>query len=82
MAFEVQYAEREPPKTFAIAREMVSRATGKRPKYVVITDDSAVADQLLKIIDSAGVKSFLAYSSRDELLLSEASRWARRSSRA
>jgi ABC-type xylose transport system substrate-binding protein len=82
MVFEVQYAEREPPKTFAIAREMVSRATGKRPKYVVITDDSAVADQLVKIIDSAGVKSFLAYSSRDELLLSEASRWARRSSRA
>jgi ABC-type sugar transport system substrate-binding protein len=63
MAFEVQYAEREPLKTFAIAREMTTRPAGKRPEYIVITDDSAVGDQLLKIIDAAGVKSFLAYSS-------------------
>jgi ABC-type sugar transport system substrate-binding protein len=63
MTLEVQYAEREPMKTFAIAREMVARAVGKRPEYIVITDDAAVADQLLKIIDAAGVKSFLAYSS-------------------
>jgi ABC-type sugar transport system substrate-binding protein len=63
MTFEVQYAQREPLKTFAIAHEMVSRAAGKRPEYIMITDDSAVADQLVKIIDAAGVKSFLAYSS-------------------
>lgn len=63
MRFEVQYAEREPLKTFDIAREMVARDVDKRPEYIVITDDSAVADQLLKIIDAAGVKSFLAYSS-------------------
>ena len=63
MTFEVQYAEREPLKTFAIAREMVARAAVKRPEYIVITDDYAVADQLLEIIDAAGVKTFLAYSS-------------------
>jgi ABC-type sugar transport system substrate-binding protein len=63
MAFEVQYAQREPLKTLEIARELVARPTGKRPEYVVITDDYAVADQLLKIIDDAGVKAFLAYSS-------------------
>jgi ABC-type sugar transport system substrate-binding protein len=63
MTFEVQYAEREPMKTFAINREMVARPVGERPEYIVITDDAAVADQLLKIIDAAGVKSFLAYSS-------------------
>ena len=63
MSFEVQYAEREPLRTFDIAREMVARDAGKRPEYIVITDDSAVADQLLKIIDAAGVKSFLAFSS-------------------
>jgi ABC-type sugar transport system substrate-binding protein len=66
MTFEVQYAQREPLKTFEIAREMVSRAADKRPEYIVITDDSAVADRLLKIIDAAGVKSFLAYSSIDQ----------------
>jgi ABC-type sugar transport system substrate-binding protein len=63
MTLEVQYAEREPLKTFAIAREMATRPVGKRPEYILITDDSAVADQLLKIIDAAGVKSFLVYSS-------------------
>jgi ABC-type sugar transport system substrate-binding protein len=63
MTFEVHYAQREPLKTLEIAREMVARPAGKRPDYVVITDDYAVADQLLKIIDGAGVKTFLAYSS-------------------
>jgi ABC-type sugar transport system substrate-binding protein len=63
MTFEVQYAQREPLKTFEIAHEMAARTAGKRPEYIVITDDSAVADQLLKIIDTAGVKTFLAYSS-------------------
>ena len=54
MTFEVQYAQREPLKTFEIAREMVARAPGKRPDYIVVTDDYSVADQLLKIIDAAG----------------------------
>ena len=63
MTFEVQYAQREPLKTFDIAREMVARPAGKRPDYIVVTDDYSVADQLLKIIDPAGVKTFLAYSS-------------------
>jgi ABC-type sugar transport system substrate-binding protein len=62
MTFEVQYAQREPLKTLDIARALVSRAPGQRPQYIVITDDYSVADQLVKIIDDAGVKSFLAYS--------------------
>jgi ABC-type sugar transport system substrate-binding protein len=63
MTFEVQYAQREPLKTLAIAREMVARPAGKRPEYIVITDDYAVADRLVMIIEPAGVKTFLAYSS-------------------
>jgi ABC-type sugar transport system substrate-binding protein len=63
MTFEVQYAQREPLKTLEIAREMVARPAGKRPEYIVITDDYSVADRLLAIIDPGGVKSFLAYSS-------------------
>ncbi|HVJ71807.1 MAG TPA: hypothetical protein VM531_09940, partial [Sphingomicrobium sp.] len=43
MTFEVQYAQREPLKTFEIAREMVARAPGKRPDYIVVTDDYSVA---------------------------------------
>ncbi len=63
MTFEVQYAQREPLKTLEIAREMVARPAGKRPEYIVVTDDYSVADRLLAIIDPAGVKTFLAYSS-------------------
>src|SRR6516165_6385248 len=63
MTFEVQYAQREPLKTLEIAREMVAQPAGKRPEYIVVTDDYSVADRLLAIIDPAGVKSFLAYSS-------------------
>jgi ABC-type sugar transport system substrate-binding protein len=63
LTFEVHYAQREPLKTLEIAREMAARPAGTRPDYVVITDDYAVADQLLKIIDGAGIKTFLAYSS-------------------
>jgi ABC-type sugar transport system substrate-binding protein len=62
MSFEVQYAQREPLKTLEIARSLVGRAPDQRPQYIVITDDYSVADQLVKIIDDAGVKSFLAYS--------------------
>ena len=63
MTFEVQYAQREHLKTLDIAREMVARPAGKRPEYIVITNDYAVAGELLKIINAAGVKTFLAYSS-------------------
>src|SRR5438445_4159924 len=63
MTFEVQYAQREHPKTLEIAREMVARPADKRPEYIVITNDYAVGAELLRIIDGAGVKSFLAYSS-------------------
>ncbi|HEX2829381.1 MAG TPA: ABC transporter substrate-binding protein [Burkholderiales bacterium] len=63
MRFEVQYAEREHLKTLDIAREMVSRPPRARPEYIVITNDYGVAGELLKIVDGAGIKTFLAYSS-------------------
>src|SRR5262249_15661175 len=43
MMFEVRYAQREPLKTLEIAREMVARPAGKRPEYIVVTDDYSVA---------------------------------------
>jgi len=62
LALEVQYAQREHLKTIEIAREIVSRPAGKRPEYAVVTNDYAVAGELLKILDGAGIKTFLAYS--------------------
>lgn len=61
--FEVHYAQREHLKTLEIAREIVARPKERRPEYVVITNDYAVAGELLKILDGAGIKTFLAYSS-------------------
>lgn len=66
MTLEVRYAEREHLKTLEIAREMVARPPARRPEYIVITNDYAVAGELLKIIDAAGVRTFLAYSSIPE----------------
>src|SRR5436309_15109230 len=63
ITIEVHYAQREQHKTLDIAREMVARPADKRPEYIVITNDYAVGAELLRIIDGAGVKSFLAYSS-------------------
>lgn len=63
MQFEVRYAEREHLRTLEIAREMVSRPPHERPEYIVITNDYGVAGELLRIIDGAGVRTFLAYSS-------------------
>ena len=63
MTFEVQYAQREHLRTLDIARAMVARPVGKRPEYIVISNDRAVAGELLKIVNAAGIKTFLAFSS-------------------
>ena len=63
ITLEVHYAEREPLNTLQIAREVVARPAANRPEYVVITDEYGMFDQLLSIIDPAGVKTFLAYGS-------------------
>jgi ABC-type sugar transport system substrate-binding protein len=63
VTLEVHYAKREPLNTLQIAREIVARPVINRPEYVVITDEYGVADQLLSILDPAGVKTFLAYGS-------------------
>src|SRR5437016_13076270 len=63
MTFEVRYGERDHLRHLDIARDLVARPADKRPQYIVFTDDYAVGGELLKIIDGAGVKSLLAYSS-------------------
>src|SRR5438093_6474412 len=62
MTFEVRYGERDHLRHLDIARELVARPADKRPQYIVFTDDYAMGGEMLKIIDGAGVKSFLAYS--------------------
>jgi ABC-type sugar transport system substrate-binding protein len=61
--FEVIYAERIHPRTLDIAREIAARPRDRRPDYVIVTNDYDTGPELLRILDGAGIKTFLAYSS-------------------
>ena len=61
--FEVIYAERVHPRTLDIAREIAARPKAQRPDYVIVTNDNGTGPELLRILDAAGIKTFLAYSS-------------------
>lgn len=64
--FEVYYAERQHPKVFEFARQIVARPVADRPDYVVITNDYATGPELLRLFDAAGIKTFLAFSGISE----------------
>ena len=59
---DVLYAERDHLKTIAFAQEIPARPAGERPDFAIITNDNATGPELLRILDGAGVKTFLAYS--------------------
>lgn len=63
MKLEVLYAERDHLRTVEFAREVASRPTGSRPEFAIVTNDNATGAEQLRILDAAGVKTFLAYSS-------------------
>lgn len=59
---EVIYAEREPPRVLAIARDVLARPRAHRPDYAVLTNDYPTAPQLLRMFDDAGIPVVMAYS--------------------
>lgn len=69
---EVHFAEREHPRAFAIAREILARPKSQRPDYVVFSNDYATGTKLLRLFDGSGIKSFMAYSSLTPAELAEA----------
>lgn len=60
---EVHFAEREHPRAFAIAREILARPKSRQPDYVVFSNDYATGPELLRLFDGSGIKCFMAYSS-------------------
>jgi ABC-type sugar transport system substrate-binding protein len=60
--FEVMYAERQHPRVFEFAREIAARPAAARPDYVVVTNDYSTGPELLRLLDGAGIKTFLAFS--------------------
>lgn len=62
IALEVIYLERDHLRHIAVARELAAREPAKRPLYAVYSNDKRMAREMLKILDAAGIKSFLAFS--------------------
>jgi len=63
MKLEVLYAERDHLRTVEFARQVAARPKGARPDFAIVTNDNATGAEQLRILDGAGVKTFLAYSS-------------------
>lgn len=64
--FEVLYAERQHPRVFEFAREIIARPAAERPDYVVFSNDYATGPELLRLFDAAGIKTFMAFSGISE----------------
>lgn len=60
MQLEVIYAERDHTRPVEIAREIAARK--HHPDFVIASNDYATGAEILKILDAAGVKTFLAFS--------------------
>jgi len=64
---EVFYAERQHPRVFEFARQIIARPAAERPDYVVLSNDYATGPELLRMFDAAGIKTFLAFSGISEM---------------
>lgn len=60
--FEVHFAERDHLRAFDIARQIVARVPAKRPDFVIFSNDYATGPELLRLLDGAGIKTFMAFS--------------------
>lgn len=63
---EVLYTERNHPRALELARDIIARPKGKRPDYVIFSNDYATAPEMLRLFDAAGIRTFLAFSGRGD----------------
>lgn len=59
---EVFYAERQHPRVIEFARAIIARPADRRPDYVIFSNDYATGPELLRLFDTAGIRTFMAYS--------------------
>lgn len=62
----VYYAERDYQRNITIAKQIAALPEAHRPDYVMFTNEYTMAPTLLEILNSAGIKTFMAFSARDE----------------
>jgi ABC-type sugar transport system substrate-binding protein len=63
MTLEVKFAERDHLRTIDFARQLAQLPANARPEYAIVTNDNGTGPELLRLLDAAGIKTFLAYSS-------------------
>lgn len=62
----VLYSERQHPRSVALARQIIALPPAQRPDYVIFSNDYATGPELLRLFNSAGIKSFMAFSAREK----------------
>lgn len=62
----VYYAERDYGQNISIAKRIVALPETQRPDYVILTNEYTIAPALLDLLNGAGIKTFMAFSGRDE----------------
>jgi ABC-type sugar transport system substrate-binding protein len=62
MRLEVRYAERDHLRAIKFARDIAALPAAKRPDFVIMSNDNGTGPEMLRILDGAGVKTFLAFS--------------------
>jgi len=60
---ETKYAERDHLRTIEFARQLAALPAASRPDFAIITNDNGTGPEMLKLLDGAGIKTFLAFSS-------------------
>jgi ABC-type sugar transport system substrate-binding protein len=63
MKLETRYAERDHLKTIEFAKQIAALPASQRPDFAIITNDNGTGPEMLRVLDGAGVKTFMAYSS-------------------
>lgn len=61
---EMLYAERNHLNALEIARKITQRPAGQRPDYVIFSNDYGTAPEMLKLLNGAGIKTFMVFSGR------------------
>lgn len=59
---EVMYANRNHLNTLTQAKQLATRELKDRPDYVILSNDHAVGFEVIRILDAANIKTFLAFS--------------------
>ncbi|MFZ6772819.1 ABC transporter substrate-binding protein [Undibacterium sp. SXout7W] len=59
---EVLYAERDHLRALDFARQLAARSAQNKPDYVIVSNDYGTGAEVIRILDAAHIKTFLAFS--------------------